>query len=171
MMWLLTTDVESGIPSVQIWVFSDVRVRPPLAGEVKFHCLLRRQKHFLNLKSLSLLVYSEFKCIFQKHIKKPHIHIYQWTLTRALFLTYAELGDDVGRVSVCFFLCALDGTEHMKQLLYSFLQQPGQSKPSAKAAGNRKKRKVFIQKGETLSTSKCVGRRPQNSPVCRRLQT
>ena len=41
-----------------------------------------------------------------------------------VYCTYCVLSDDVGGVSFCVFFHFLGGAEHMKQLLYSVLQQP-----------------------------------------------
>lgn len=42
----------------------------------------------------------------------------------SLAFTYRVLSDDVGGVSFSFIFRFLGGPEHMKQLLYSLLQQP-----------------------------------------------
>lgn len=67
--------------------------------------------------------------VFLRHIKIP------WGMTNKIAwnfvkntsspkCTYCVLSDDIGGVSVCLFLCFPGGAEHLKQLLYSILQQP-----------------------------------------------
>lgn len=87
-----------------------------------------------------------------------------------VYCTYCVLSDDVGGVSFCVFFRFLGRAEHMKQLLYSILQQPVNQSLQQRQLRNR-----FYWEGETgiqiLTTSKCIQCIAQSSPLCHRLQT
>lgn len=55
-----------------------------------------------------------------------HTNSFFFKLSHTSFpeFTYRVLSDDVGGVSFWVIFCFLGGAEHMKQLLYSLLQQP-----------------------------------------------
>lgn len=64
--------------------------------------------------------------------------------------TYSVLGDDVGGVSFCFILFFCGGAEHLKQLLYSVLQQPiNQSLQQRQLSKKKKKKRSFYWDGQT----------------------
>ena len=63
-------------------------------------------------------------------------------------MIYRVLCDDVGGVSLCGLFCFLGGAEHMKQLLYSILQQPVNQ--SLQQRQLRKNKKVLFGQNATF---------------------
>lgn len=73
--------------------------------------------------------------------------------------TYSVLGDDVGGVSFCFIFFFCGGAKHLKQLLYSVLQQPiNQSLQQRQLS--KKKKKFLLRRSNRDAITKSLNLKP-----------